>query len=1110
MSSKLELLKKKPVPQKRLPVHIEIAKKRKIVNIDVTVKDMRNETDSDEIGLKRAKMMEKLRMVPPRPLDELPKTVPKATEKPRMGKTISKDKKTRRRVLSIGKKVNVEPLKGTVTQSARLTEDPKLRNEMLETMVEINDEEIMARLPEEKEDVLIKSSQYFMNNREFFSTFINNLFLPYREEFMDEDNPVTCDTIYGDKTGVSLMTHQKLVRDYLNNYTPYRGLLLYHGLGSGKTCSSIAIAEGMKSKKKVIIMTPASLRMNYIEEIKKCGDDLYRKNQFWEFISISENPEYVDTLSLVLSLSKDFIIRNKGAWLVNVTKPPNYESLSAEQARNLESQLDQMISNKYEFINYNGMRLGILESMTEGFKKNPFDNSVIIIDEAHNFVSRIVNKLKKEESLSMRLYEYLLSASNAKIVLLTGTPVINYPNEIAILFNILRGYITTWEFTLLVKGEGKVDEKAIKNMLSEIRTLDFIEFKPATKKLIVTRNPFGFFNASDKESRSYSGVNVNDGEQMNNRQFENYMVDLLKKNGIEIVKQNTKITNYKALPDDLDGFRSKFINVTKGRGDLKNTNLFKKRILGLTSYYRSAQEGLMPEYDKDKDFHVVKVPMSDYQFGIYEQARVEERKLEKNEKKKKPGKKKGKGKGDDIYSDTVSTYRIFSRAFCNFVFPKTIARPLPRDADEVTSDAIKEMDEDAIDAKSVGEKMDNPDGVYTIEDKEKLQDKEEEGDVESYSERITNAMKKLKDNSDSFLTKDQLQVYSPKFLHILESLQDEKNEGLHMLYTQFRTLEGIGVFKLVLEQNGFAQFKIKYEREQWKLDIPLEDRGKPMFALYTGTETQEEKEIIRNIFNSTWQYIPRPLAEELEKISKNNYYGEIIKLLMITSSGAEGITLQNVRYVHVVEPYWHPARTEQVVGRARRICSHKNLPKRHQTVEVFLYLMEFTSEQLASEQSVELRLKDKSKYDKVTPVTSDETLYEISSIKEEINHQLLVAVKESSIDCAVYSKSGSSEPLVCYSVGRANKNTFSYKPSVDKEEIDRVDRGNKEEITWKVRVIKQGAKRYVLRIGTTEVYDYDSYIQALETKEGNPLLKGRLVKKEVDGKKKYIIEPVKL
>jgi SNF2 family DNA or RNA helicase len=75
------------------------------------------------------------------------------------------------------------------------------------------------------------------------------------------------------------MGHQKLVRDYLALYTPYRGLLLYHGLGAGKTCSSIAIAEGLKSTKKVFVMVPASLRMNYIEELKKCGDPLYRKNQ---------------------------------------------------------------------------------------------------------------------------------------------------------------------------------------------------------------------------------------------------------------------------------------------------------------------------------------------------------------------------------------------------------------------------------------------------------------------------------------------------------------------------------------------------------------------------------------------------------------------------------------------------------------------------------------------------------------------------------------------------------------------------------------------------------------------------------------------------------------
>ena len=55
-----------------------------------------------------------------------------------------------------------------------------------------------------------------------------------------------------------------------------------------------------------------------------------------------------------------------------------------------------MIKNKYKFINYNGLRNSHLQNMTANFTVNPFDNSVVIIDEAHNLVSRIVNKLKNK------------------------------------------------------------------------------------------------------------------------------------------------------------------------------------------------------------------------------------------------------------------------------------------------------------------------------------------------------------------------------------------------------------------------------------------------------------------------------------------------------------------------------------------------------------------------------------------------------------------------------------------------------------------------------------------------------------------------------------------
>ena len=270
-----------------------------------------------------------------------------------------------------------------------------------------------------------------------------------------------------------------------------------------------------------------------------------------------------------------------------------------------------------------------------------------------------------------------------------------------------------------------------------------------------------------------------------------------------------------------------------------------------------------------------------------------------------------------------------------------------------------------------------------------------------------------------------------------------------------------------------------------------ENRGKPTFALYTGTETPEEKEIIRNIFNGTWKYIPLSLAEELRNISSNNMLGEIIKIPMITASGAEGISLRNVRYVHITEPYWHPVRMEQVIGRARRICSHQDLPEELRTVDVFLYLMTFSKSQLDSDASIELRLKDKSKIDNLTPITSDEALYEIATLKEEVTSKILEAVKEASIDCSLHTHVGSKEQLQCFSFGSANPDKFSFQPSISNEEKDTVSQYNKQEIKWKgVEVTIEGVK-YALNQKTNEVYDLDSYNRKQPVQVGKLTIKGK-------------------
>ena len=1228
-------------------------------------------------------------------------------------------------------------------------------------MLQIGDTTLAKRLPPIPV-VNVNVSSYYMNNREIFVNFINGLFETYKDDLLDESKGISCEDIGKDTGELSLLTHQKIVRDYMNLFTPYRGLLLFHGLGSGKTCSSIAIAEGMKNGKKVYILTPASLRRNYIEEIKKCGDLIYRKNQFWEWISVDDTPELAESLSASLGLPVEYIRRHRGAWLVNITKPSNYIELSTTDKTVLNAQLDEMIRNKYTFINYNGLRREKFRSLTSNFEKNIFDDSVVIIDEAHNLISRIVNKINKiskfaekkrgpgellPQSLSLLLYEFLLKADNCRVVLLTGTPIINYPNEIGVLFNILRGYIKSWKLTLNNETNKVISNDKLQELFSKEKVLDYFDYVPSSKTLTITRNPYGTENRIMVGVSGYNGVTNKPKEKrdknheierdamgdiiyekrgsISDADFIMKIVKLLKKNDINVETRGTTFTVNTALPDTLDEFINSFIN--KETGKITNIEKFKRRIIGLTSYFRSAQEELLPSYDKDFDKHAVFIPMSDYQFKIYEDYRHEERKVEKPSKKTS-----GVVDKDGVFKEPSSTYRIFSRLACNFVMPTPPGRPNPagyrligeakkneqllnwmketyfnddthefnddiqqkyesfktkipdenltkynlelqniislylkeyftknnrepieefakkngytqifekniqpnlianvnvnlqpitdkavakatkatnaeekatnaeakatkaeakatraeakaeakadkeqakaeakeeKDRQKADEKAIKlaekeqikqdkkaeknlkggnedESEDDSDDESETNDEDDSDDDIDSednyIDDNtfaggdgssnpaELFVDKHEEdeniiidgykdedailreydelesdeilekmGSIE-YTEAIKAALRYLKIHSQQYLTKEGLQTYSPKFLHMLENIEDPEHQGLHLIYSQFRSMEGIGIFTLTLDANGFARFKIKKnEANSWIIDMSEEEMGKPCYALYTGTENAEEREIIRNIYNGSWDNIPNNIATQLKAKSSNNNLGEIIKVLMITSAGSEGINLRNTRYVHIMEPYWHPVRVEQVIGRARRICSHQSLPKALQTVEVFVYIMTFTEAQLNSEFAIELKLKDLSKHSPYTPQTSDQKLFEISNIKEQLTSQLLMGIKAASIDCATHSKSNTKEGLVCLSFGQPGVNQFSYKPDISQDENDTIADINKTVIAWDARPFtdKSTGKQYMLRVDTYQIYDYDSVIMSRQVPGVRPILLGKLIKR---------------
>ena len=981
----------------------------------------------------------------------------------------------------------IDPTKPKKRGRKKKTDDKIIIQDQHISDIHINDVAINDRLPKST-PFSLNTSQFYMDNRKMFIQKMNELFKNYFNEIKDDNNKITCNTESNPK--FELLTHQKVIRDYLNLYTPYRGLLLYHGLGSGKTCSSIALAEGMKNDKPVYVLTPASLKMNFFSELKKCGDELYKKNQFWEFVSIDGKSEYINVLSQALNISTDFIKNNGGAWLVNINKKSNFSNLSSNDQSNIDEQLNHMIRSKYIDLNYNGLNAKKMNILTQNSTINPFDNSVVIIDEAHNFVSRIVNKIKTPSSISYKLYHYLMNATNARIILLTGTPIINYPNEVAILFNILRGYIKTWKFYIgLQKNTNDFIQMFDK---SNFKTFDFVDYKDNT--LIVTRNPYGFINtkkrgvakgtqrikkkggnktrkilagSSDLLLQKYNGVKLDITGNISDADFMKTILSILQKNKITISENNVSLELNKCLPDVSDEFNSFFID--NDIGAFKNTELFQKRILGLTSYFRSAQEKLLPRViktDDNKEYHIVKAEMSKHQFSVYEKIR----KIEAD--KERSNKKNAFKKIDDDMLKISSTYKIFSRSACNFAFPSSIVRPQPPKKNDVVS-------EDDINGLSITDKKSMD--TYIDDDA----DEHQEDEVIEYNKQIENTLKLLEkkdDNGDSeFLSSSKLSIYSPKFLKMLDNINDVNNTGLHLIYSQFRTIEGIGIFRLVLLANGFAEFKIKKIGSDYEIIEDDADIGKPKFVLYTGTESSEEKEIIRNIYNSNWdQGVPSSIVSKLTQQFSDNKNGEVIKLFMITASGAEGINLKNTRFVHIVEPYWHMVRIEQVIGRAKRICSHQDLPPELRTLQIFLYISTLTHEQKTSDKNIELRDRDRSRIDNKTPVTTDETLFEIASIKHDINAQILHTIKETAIDCDLYSHKNKDENIVCYGFGKVTSNNFSYYPSFKNDKTD--DKFlNRKLDQFTATVITLNGTDYALNELTNDVYDLDAYNAAAAT-----------------------------
>ena len=105
----------------------------------------------------------------------------------------------------------------------------------------------MEEVPERRVPFQMYDSYYNIINNEFNDFLKTNYLDENLDIYLNQNNSARCPEILDSASAeiktFPLQEQQKFIKKYINQTTPFRGLLVWHGLGSGKTCASIAVAN---------------------------------------------------------------------------------------------------------------------------------------------------------------------------------------------------------------------------------------------------------------------------------------------------------------------------------------------------------------------------------------------------------------------------------------------------------------------------------------------------------------------------------------------------------------------------------------------------------------------------------------------------------------------------------------------------------------------------------------------------------------------------------------------------------------------------------------------------------------------------------------------------
>jgi superfamily II DNA or RNA helicase len=771
---------------------------------------------------------------------------------------------------------------------------------------------------------------------------------------------------------------------------------------------------------KVYVLLPASLKDNFLGEIRMCGDPVYKHDQHWEEKKIRTEEERDTAKSL--GISEEYLDKNGRYFMTVPNGTPNFSTLSRDQHKGIDAQIDDMINSRFTFINYNGISQANIDRILPS--PHMFDNSVVIVEEAHNLISSVLS----EREIKQKLYDMIYTAKNCKVVALSGTPTINRPQEIAFMMNLLRGPIE--RVTVPTKSAMTWDEALMSAFFRHQKDVDTIEYNSVKHEIKLTRNPPYFESVYNEKGDRIAVKYSKDFKQEPDirkwaaewkTEFETKFA------GVELLGEDKMVVeNLECLPTDFDGPQG-FINTFVDGLNIKNALMFGRRIQGLVSYFRGADEKLLPKrLDEDKTLQ--KIEMSDEQYLMY----LEARKIEMDREAKK--------KRMPSLNDDLGSYRMISRLVCNYAIPSEFKYKL--------------TDENETEMSLYGKPV--PEDKLVI-------------------------LKKLDDDAERFLSPKNLPHFSPKMAQMLKDLKSSVGKFGELrnqfVYSEYKSLEGLGVFGLILKHNGFQPYKLVKEGGQWR-ESEME-KGVPAYAMYTGDEKPEERELYRLIFNGEMDKLPAALKDSIKERK--------LCILMGTKTAAEGITLLNVRNVYIMEPYWNPARIEQVIGRAIRLHSHDKLPEDERNVTVKLYMTVFSEKQIVDQEGPNITMirrndTDLKRYESDEPrnafMSSDEFLYETAFRKGRIIKSIATILKQAAVDCEIHRKLHSREQPVIQCMRfdtTVTAEDLSYRPSYLNDDRDEFYKRNLKKKIRKLQIVKVKGMVMILDPQTNEIFDYVAF-----------------------------------